>query len=838
MRLYKDRALEQINMPLGGIGTGSVGISGDGRLADWEIFNHPSKGSLNGYTHLAVRADDGERILDTRVLNGDMTRGLSGQYAAASGHSGFGYGPAIATMAGFPHFRDVTFKGAFPTSQLAFRDEHFPGEVTLDAWSPMIPLDSENSSLPAACFIAAAENSTSAPLYYTFAFTVTNPAAKGSVNSAVPNGIRLAQTVLPENDPAYGELCVVCVPDGCEDIRTQLDWYRGSWFDSLGIYWRNLTQELTLPERVYDTPGQRDTATLTVRVLAKAGQSVRARFILTWYYPNRINDWSPREGDMPWRNWYATRFPSAEDVAAYVSRKWDMLHDGTYTFRDALHNANLPPEVIDAAASNLAVLKSPVVLRLEDGTFYGWEGVSERAGSCEGTCTHVWTYAYALCYLFPDLERSIRDADYKYNLEESGYMTFRLPLPLGRRNPRFHACVDGQMGGVLKVLREWRLSGDTQWLKQIYPSVKKALSFAWSEENPDAWDRDRDGVLEGRQHHTLDMELFGPSSWLEGFYLAALKAGEVMAREVGDTLFENTCALLYENGTRHMEAELFNGSWYIQKVDLHDRATLEKYGCTERYWNDEAGKMKYQIADGSEIDQMLAQYHAGLIGLGDIFDPAHRKTALASMFRHNFKPSLREFYNPCRIFALNDEGGTVICDYPDGTYKPVVPIPYAEECMTGFEYAYAALLIQNGMVDEGLTVVRAIRDRYDGEKRNPYNEIECGSNYARSMASFSLIPSLMGYVANLPEGTLTFDPKLPELSGYFGTAQAWGIANIDEQSLTLNLKAGTLALRAIGCPWLHDITHVILDGKDIPFTRTPDGVAFAQTVIRASVRID
>ena len=135
-------------------------------------------------------------------------------------------------------------------------------------------------------------------------------------------------------------------------------------------------------------------------------------------------------------------------------------------------------------------------------------------------------------------------------------------------------------------------------------------------------------------------------------------------------------------------------------------------------------------------------------------------------------------------------------------------------------------------------VVRAIRDRYDGEKRNPYNEIECGSNYARSMASFSLIPSLMGYVANLPEGTLTFDPKLPELSGYFGTAQAWGIANIDEQSLTLNLKAGMLTLRAIGCPWLHDITHVILDGKDIPFTRTPDGVAFAQTVIRASVRID
>lgn len=138
-----------------------------------------------------------------------------------------------------------------------------------------------------------------------------------------------------------------------------------------------------------------------------------------------------------------------------------------------------------------------------------------------------------MAYLFPKLERGIRENDYKYNQKPSGEMVFRTRIPFGRGIGGFRACADGQLGGVIKVYREWKLSGDTEWLKSIWEPVKKSLEYAWSDENYDRWDRDFDGVLEGRQHHTLDMELFGPSSWLEGFYLGALKAGSEMAQVLG-----------------------------------------------------------------------------------------------------------------------------------------------------------------------------------------------------------------------------------------------------------------------------------------------------------------
>ncbi|MDY3071722.1 MAG: GH116 family glycosyl-hydrolase [Eubacteriales bacterium] len=823
-----------IRFPLGGIGSGSVALSGEGRLVDWEIFNRPNKESTNGFTHFAVKAERDGQLVDARVVNGDLTDGFVGRTGIVPLFNGFGYGPARETMAGFPHFAESVFTGTFPTAKLTFRDPHFPGAVTLDAWSPFIPLEDADSSMPAACFTLSVTNPTDAPLTYTFAFSVANPARAGSANFAVPGGVRLTDTATPRDDPAWGELCALT---DAASYHLQPYWYRGAWFDAVGIYWRNFTSP-AMPDRVYEPDAKIgcDTATLTVPVTAAPGETASARFVLAWYYPTRINDWSPKEGDAPWKNWYAVRWKSAEDAARELLSRREALESATYAFRDALHDSTLPPEVIDAASSNLAVLRSPVVLRLEDGTFYGWEGVAERVGSCEGTCTHVWNYAYALCYLFPALERSIRDADYRYNLEPSGYMTFRLPLPLGRQNPHFRACVDGQMGGVIKVFREWKLSGDTAWMKKLYPSVKRALAFAWSPENPDAWDADADGILEGRQHHTLDMELFGPSSWLEGFYLAALRAMTEMARAADDPDFAVQCGRLYENGKKYLEERLFNGKWYIQNVDLTDRSLADRFGCAGTYWNDEAGELKYQIGEGSALDQMLAQYHAVLCGLGDIFDAEHRKTALKNMFLHNFKPTMREYYNPCRIFCLNDEGGAVICDYPDGAYKPVVPIPYAEECMTGFEYAFAVLLFADGFFDEGLVVVRAIRDRYDGGKRNPYSEIECGSNYARSMASFALLPVLEGMTVDLPAETVSVLPRVPGyLRAFFSAGTAWGVLETDGQtSLALRILGGSLRLSRISCA-LSSVGTVTADGRPLAFARMGGGVKFDSVTLHRSL---
>jgi len=538
-----------------------------------------------------------------------------------------------------------------------------------------------------------------------------------------------------------------------------------------------------------------------------------------------------------WKNYYATRYEDSAASCRYALAHFDELYRETDIFRKALHGSTLPAAVIDAAASTLSVLKSPTVLRLPDGTFYGWEGTHELEGSCDGTCTHVWSYAYALCFLFPDLERSLRDTEFRYDTDADGAMYFRTALPLGRGISTQYVdgkpipCVDGQMATVIKIYRDWKITGNSEWLRNNWENIKKILEYAWSDKNHCEWDKDKDGVLEGRQHHTLDMELFGPSSWLESMYLAALKAAAEMADFLGEPEKRDEYTALFENGYRWTKEHLFNGAYFHQHVDLNDAGPTKHFGCPN-YWNSEAAELKYQIADGCAIDQMLGQWHANICGLGDVLDPEQRRIALCSMMKNNFKPSMREFANPWRIFALNDEQGTIICDYPEGSYKPVIPITYCEETMHGFEYAFASLLVTEGMTEEGVQVAKAVRDRYDGEKRNPWNEIECGSNYARSMASFALLPAFSGFSYDLPRGTIGFAPKpAGDYRCIWSLGTGWGVFERTGKESAIRIIKGKLTLSCLKLSNAEKITALYLDGNAVSFYVENGAICFEKTTI-------
>lgn len=207
-------------------------------------------------------------------------------------------------------------------------------------------------------------------------------------------------------------------------------------------------------------------------------------------------------------------------------------------------------------------------MRLEDGTFYAFEGPNADTGSCEGSCTHVWNYTYALPFLFPFLERSMRDSDYKYNSTKTGEMKFRLMLPIGSKPWNFRACVDGQFGGIIKLYRDWKISGDDEFLKRNWKEAKKALEYAWSDKNPDKWDPEKSGVITGRQHHTLDVELFGANPWLTGFYIGGLIAGAEIADYLGEKDSADEYRRIAEKGKKYIDKELWNGRYYIQKIDV------------------------------------------------------------------------------------------------------------------------------------------------------------------------------------------------------------------------------------------------------------------------------
>ena len=446
--IYTGSNLREISFPLGGIGSGCIGLLGNGRLSDWEIANRPAKGVSNGYSFFAVKAVQNGKLVDARVLQGDWPKDIIGQYMKKD-FTGYGYGPKVDTLAGFPHFETVSFDGAFPVAQLEFAHGKFPGKVKMEAFNPFIPLDEDASSLPAAFFALTFANDTDAEMEYTAALSVQNYFEEQCENLPLEKGVKFIQHKFGEKSPFTGELCVLTDE---ENVQVQSNWFRGKWFDGPTVFWNQFIAG-DLPERTYETTGSHDIATTAVRVTLAPGEKRTVKFIISWYFPNNYNYWYEPLLDetgehVTWKNWYATRYAGAQDVAQYALEHFDDLYARTKVFRDELWNATLPAAVVEAAADNLAVLKSPTVLRLEDGSFYGWEGVHELAGSCEGSCQHVWNYTYALPYLFPRLERSMRKLDYKYNLMENGGMRFRLTLPVGRPGGWDMPCVDGQMGGV------------------------------------------------------------------------------------------------------------------------------------------------------------------------------------------------------------------------------------------------------------------------------------------------------------------------------------------------------------------------------------------------------
>lgn len=860
---YTKENAREISFPLGGIGTGCIGLAGNGQLVDMEIFNRPNKGSHAGMSHFAIKAEENGRVLDARVINGDSYPPYMGKYNRPHFNS-YGFGADRASLAGVPHFHDCAFIGEFPIATLRFTEEKFPGQVEMEAFNPFIPTNEDDSSIPGAFFTFRVTNTQQRELEYTIAFTMNNLYAAGGGTHIPFRGegytlLHLTNRNEDPCDPDYADLCMAAMG---EDIAVQQYWYRGSWFDNLATYWKEFRSPGRLRNRVYEGEKKAtdpnyaadDLAVLASSCRIAPGEKKEFRFLLTWNRPNYYNYWNPEvseeeEKKRAWKNYYATLFADSRASAGYGCENWERLSSLTRLFRDTLFSSAMPEEALDAVSANLSVIKSPTCIRLEDGSLYGFEGNHMDAGCCEGSCTHVWSYTYAIPFLFPRLERSMRTLEYTHSCREDGSMGFRLMLPVGRKPWDFHPCVDGQYGTVMRVLREYRISGDRAWLSAIWPNVKKTIEFAWSERNKDRWDRDKDGVMEGRQHHTLDMELFGKNAWLTGMYLGGLLAGAELADIMGEPEKAREYRELAENGKRVLNTELFNGEYFEQKIDLKDRAQLAVYDDGEKtmqgqdiysgYWNQEQEEIMYQIGEGCGVDQVLAQWHADLIGLGGIFEKEKVHSALQAIYTHNFICA-RDHFNPCRLYCVDDENGLMICSWPEGKTRPFITAPYSEETMHGFEYQAASHMIREGLEEQGMECIRAIRERYDGRKRNPWNEYECGSNYARSMASYALLLIYSGFRYDCGRGMMGFAPIHEEgFTSFWSLDSGWGSVSYGQDEVRIRVLYGDVALSRL---WVScggkQPCGLWIDGKKTAFDTDGEEMEFAACTARDEIRIE
>lgn len=871
--VYKGEKTREISLPIGGIGAGCIGITGWGSLFEFEIFNRPNKLSTNGFTFFAVKAEKDGKLCDARILMNDpkFTRTGFSKRPDDEFYDNYGWGPGRETMAGMPHFHGDTFTASYPFAELDFEDEKFPGKVHLTAFNPFIPLNDADSSIPAAFMEYEVENNTDSEIKYTLCGTFKNP-HKTFVNmyeksKRVSDMHTIRMLSCDDSLPAHekGEVCLSVLGDG---ISYQEYMYKGGWFDTLTTFWNDFTSPKPFENTRCMTDDSAHECVLASGFTLAPGEKRTVKFIISWHFPISVNYWNPvtreeaesvkynKDGDeIPpktgltdadiykmntWKNYYTRFFDDALECAEYCYIHYERMKSETELFRNLLFSSTLPESFIDAVSANISILKSPTCLRNEDGSFLAWEGCGIKGGSCEGSCTHVWSYAYALAFLFPSLERSMRENEFKYSMDKYGAIQFRIPAPLGRYPKTYFPCADGQFAGIMKIYRDFKLDGDRDRLIEMWPDITRSLEFAWHKKNPFRWDPDKTGVLSGRQHHTLDMELFSPNSWLAGMYLGALKAGSEMAKIVGDKKRAAEYLSIYEKGRAWVNENLYNGKYFIQKIDLNDMSLLHPFVESEdkddpndkinaTYRSVETGELKYQYSEGCMEDQCLAQYHANLIGLGDIFDKEKLISALDTIYENNFKKSMRDFANPCRNYAINDEKGLVICEYPEGARVPKFPIPYAGECMNGFEYSTAVLMLGEGMVDRAVEIVDAVRERYDGEYRNPWNEFECGSNYARSMASYSLLNAACGFEYDMYEKFLGFTHvKEFEVNGVFRCfvcmEKGYGFVEVGPDYLQFKLLRGEgFKLRKIRTS--RKPLKVYVAGRDYGFTPREDNIA-------------
>ena len=254
------------------------------------------------------------------------------------------------------------------------------------------------------------------------------------------------------------------------------------------------------------------------RTLAlRPGEAATIDFAITWHFPNF---YARGVGGTNVGHHYASRFDSALDVAHYLAANFARLTGDTRKWVETWYDASLPYWLLDRTMANTSILATTTCFRFRDGRFWAWEGV----GCCPGTCTHVWHYAQAPGRLFPELERLEREqVNFGIGLHSDGGVGMRTDL-----HGSNHAADDGQAGRILGVLREHQMSSDDEFLRRIWPKVKQAIEYLIRK------DANQDGMIEGSQPNTLDAAWFGKVSFISSLYLAALKAGEQMATEIGD----------------------------------------------------------------------------------------------------------------------------------------------------------------------------------------------------------------------------------------------------------------------------------------------------------------
>jgi len=767
--------LKYIGMPINGITTGQVYLGGDGSLWRWNLI---------GKRDVKTENPKGINFMNPLNNSSPMSQGfalkIDGKYFSLDAKG----------------FEKVTFTNKYPMATVDYEDKNCPVKVQLNAYTPFIPLNRDDSSYPVIMMEYEIHNDSKKEQEITVAGWVENISNISSNKKGLGKKKCLYQTLEEistvecsasfenknfEKTTDFGAVALGLIGnDKNHFANIDLD---SMTLETVFSNEDKKIKHLAVNEKTFQ---QNAYASLGKKIKLKAGESKKLTFSLSWRFPNGNYDIAfGRKGKVVAPNHYATVFDSATKAAQSVAERKDVLYSYTQKWTDTWYNSTLPYWFLERTFLTIDCIQTEMGQRLakteKNPEFYNfYEGVR----CCPGNCNHVWHYAHGLSRIFPEIERECRDK-VEYGLgfdEQTGDMRHRYV------SAKFENAIDGSCGTILRVYRESQMTTDYSFLKSVWSRTKLSMDYVIKK-----WDEDQDGMLVGAQHNTLDEPWYGQVHWLTNLYHAALKVAALMAEKMNEPKTAAKYRTILNKGVPKMLETLWNDDFgYF--IHVPGPGELEKHGST----------------NGCHIDQVLGDSWLWNVGVERMLPKEKIIQSLQSLWKYNFSPDIGSFRKKMtegRWYAAEGNAGLIMCTFPHGKIEPKSGkksyAGYLNECMTGFEWQVAAHMIWEGMVEEGLAISKAIYDRYLPKDRNPYNEIECSDHYSRAMASYGAYTAICGYQYDGPEKKLGFAPRIQEkdFRAAFTTAEGWGSFSQKlegkEQRIIIELGYGKLSLKSL-----------------------------------------
>ncbi|MGE8378346.1 MAG: GH116 family glycosyl-hydrolase, partial [Sphingobacterium sp.] len=639
--------LRYIGMPVGGLHAGTVYIGGDGRLWLWQIFNTAYDGEREGIEPKNVMWNNGQELVRVRPRDGsayvepaiaDNLRGMEQGFAV----SVFFNGKHVVKELRENHWDEIVFEPTYPTCRITYSSADFPVDVVLTAYSPFIPLDQDNSSLPLTTLHITLENKTDRTIEVAITGWMENGVHKGRKDfNAVKKVSHLAEgsgikvlgyscDQVPDAARQAGDsgtMAFTCIDPQAEVVTRLKKW--------------PVAPHSLKPDNSDSVIGFSDfqVGAFTVKRTIKSKENSQISFAISWHFNNPHPKLQENLKDAKAGYLYGTKFKDAVAVIDYYVANKEKLDVETLVWQQTWNDSTLPHWFMDRTFVNIGTLATANTMRFASGRFWGWEGV----GACAGTCTHVWQYGQSMGRIFPDLERNLREVtDLGVGFQpETGAIIFRAEY---EKRP----AIDGQAGVILRFYRDHQMSTDETFLKRNWPKLKQAIQFVLDQ------DKNGDGMTDTPMENTLDAVWEGEIAWIVGLCLAAVQAAGYMAGEVGDKKFQQICLDYVKKGSENMDKHLFNGEYYIHRP------------------NAAAGRTKLGSYNTCHIDQVYGQAWCSQVDMPRVNSKEKTLSALKALWKYNFTMDVGPYIKTHlggRPYALAGEGGMVMNTNPKNEDK-------------------------------------------------------------------------------------------------------------------------------------------------------------------------